>query len=123
MNTNLKSSRRIAALLLLSAALAGCASGPFAPAQDPVQRVEAARTASDHQALATYYDQQAAAARASAAQHRKMGSSYSGMYAGGRGGASMAAHCNNIVRSQESMAAEYEAMAAAHRQLAGQAKP
>jgi hypothetical protein len=73
--------------------------------------------------LATHYDQQAAAARASAAEHRKMGSSYSGMYAGGRGGASMAAHCNNIVRSQESMAAEYEAMAAAHRQLAGQTKP
>ena len=123
MNVNLKSSRHIASLVLLSVVLAGCASGPFATAQDPVQRVEAARTASDHQALATHYDQQAAAARASAADHRKMGSSYSGMYAGGRGGASMAAHCNNIVRSQESMAAEYEAMAAAHRQLAGQTKP
>jgi hypothetical protein len=123
MDTKLRSSRRIAALLLLGAALAGCASGPFAPAQDTVQRVEAARTPSDHQALATYYDQKAAAARASAAEHRKMGSTYSGMYAGGRGGASMAAHCSNIVRSQESMASEYEAMAAAHRQLAGQAKP
>ena len=123
MNVNFKSSRRIASLLLLSAALAGCASGPFAPAQDPVQRVEAARTASDHQALATYYDQQAAAARASAAEHRKMGSSYSGMYAGGRGGASMSAHCNAIVRDQESIAMEYEAMAAGHRQMAAQAKP
>ena len=123
MNTYLKSTRHIASLLLLSAILAGCASGPFAPAQDPVQRVEAARTASDHQALATYYDQQAAAARASAAEHRKMGSSYSGMYAGGRGGASMAAHCNAIVRSQESMAADYEAMAVGHRQMAAQATP
>ena len=123
MNVNLKSSRRIASLLLLSVVLASCASGPFAPAQDPVQRVEAARTASDHQTLATYYDQQAAAARAAAAEHRKMGSSYSGMYAGGRGGASMSAHCNAIVRSQESMAADYEAMAAAQRQLAGQATP
>jgi hypothetical protein len=83
MNTYLKSPRRITSLLLLSAVLASCASGPFAPPQDPVQRVEAARTASDCQALATYYDQQAAAARASAADHRKMASSYSGMYAGG----------------------------------------
>jgi hypothetical protein len=123
MNVNLNSSRRIASLLLLSVVLAGCTSGPFAPAQDPVQRVAAARTASDHQALATYYDQQAAAARTSAAEHRKMGISYSGMYAGGRGGASMSAHCDAIVRSQESIAAEYAAMAAAHRQLAAQAKP
>jgi hypothetical protein len=123
MKLNLKSSRRIASLLLLSVVLASCASGPFAPEQDPVQRVEAARTSSDHQALATYYDQKAAAARASAAEHRKLGSSYAGNYAGGRGGTSMVAHCNAIVRSQESIAADYEAMAAAHRQLAGQAKP
>jgi hypothetical protein len=58
-----------------------------------------------------------------AAEHRKMASSYQGMYAGGRGGASMPAHCNAIVRSQESIAAEYEGMAAAHRQLAAEAKP
>jgi hypothetical protein len=108
MNVNLKSSRDVALLLLLSVVLASCASG---------------RTPSDHQALATYYDQQAAAARASAADHRKMGSSYTGMYAGGRGGASMSAHCNEIVRNQESIAAEYEAMAAGHRQMAAQAKP
>jgi hypothetical protein len=123
MNVNFKSSRRIASLLLLSVVLASCASGPFAPPQDPVQRVEAARTASDHQALATYYDQQAAASRASAADHRKMSTSYSGMYAGGRGGASMSAHCNEIVRNQERIAAEYDAMAIAHRQMAAQAKP
>jgi hypothetical protein len=123
MNVNLKSSRDVALLLLLSVVLASCASGPNAPPPDLTQRVEAARTPSDHQALATYYDQQAAAARASAADHRKMGSSYTGMYAGGRGGASMSAHCNEIVRNQESIAAEYEAMAAGHRQMAAQAKP
>ena len=123
MNVNLKSSRRIASLLLLSVILTGCASAPNVPPPDLQQRIEGARTRSDHQALASYYDQQAAAARTSAAEHRKMGSSYAGNYAGGRGGASMAAHCNNIVRSQESLAVQYEGMAAGHRQLAEQAKP
>lgn len=123
MNVNLKSSRRIASLLLLSVVLASCALGPNAPPPDLMQRIEAARTRGDHQSLATYYDQQAAAARTSAAEHRKMGSSYAGNYAGGRGGASMASHCNAIVSNQESIAAQYEGMAAAHRQLAEQAKP
>jgi hypothetical protein len=45
------------------------------------------------------------------------------MVAGGRGGASMPAHCNAIVRSQEAIATEYEGMAAAHRQMGQQAKP
>jgi hypothetical protein len=123
MNVNMKSSRRIASLILLSVVLASCASGPNAPPSDLQQRIEGARTRGDHQALATYYDQQATAARTSAAEHRKMGSSYTGNYAGGRGGTSMSAHCNEIVRSQESIAAQYEGMAAGHRQMAEQAKP
>jgi hypothetical protein len=123
MNTDLKSSRHIASVLLLSVVLAGCASGPAMTSTDLLQRIEAARTRSDHQALATHYDQQAAAARALAAEHRKMAASYQGMFAGGRGGASMPAHCNAIVRSQESIAAEYDGMAAGHRQMAEQAKP
>jgi len=123
MNVNLKSSRRIASLLLLSAALAGCASGPNAPSADLLQRIESARTRGDHLALATHYSQQADAARAIASEHRKMAQSYQGMYAGGRGAASMPAHCNAIVRGQEAMAAEYDGMAAGHRQMAEQAKP
>jgi hypothetical protein len=36
----------------------------------------------------------------------------------------MPSHCNAIVRNQEAIAAEYNAMAAAgHRQMAEQAKP
>ena len=121
MNINMKSSRRIASMLLLSLVLAGCASGPNAPAPELVQRIEAARTRGDHEALSTYYNQEAAKARAIAENHRKMAKSYQGNLAGGRGGASMQAHCNAIVRSHEGIAAEYEGMAAAHRQLAAQA--
>src|SRR5512139_3017170 len=119
MNVNLKSSRRTATLLLLSVVLASCASGPNAPPADLLQRIAAARTPGDHQALATYYDQQAAAARASAAEHRKMGGAYAASlpgYSGGRGAPSMSAHCNAIVSSQEKIAAEYEGKAAGHRQ-------
>jgi hypothetical protein len=101
-------------VLLLSVVLAGCASGPAMTAPDLLQRIEAARARSDHQALDTHYDQHAAGTRAMAAEHRKMAASDQGMLAGGRGGASMPAHCNAIVRSQESIAADYEGMAAGH---------
>ena len=123
MNANPRLSRRMASALLLSVILAGCASGTISPPADLPQRIESARTQADHEALAAYYDREASAARASAASHRKMATSYQGMYAGGRGGASMSAHCNAIVRSQEAIATEYEGMAAAHRQMGQQAKP
>jgi hypothetical protein len=123
MTSNLTSSRRVASLLLLSAVLVGCATGPSGPSPELLQKIESASTRSDHEALATHYDKQAAAARALAAEHRKMAQGYQGMFAGGRGGASMPAHCNAIVRNQEGIAAEYEGMAAGHRQLAQQAKP
>ena len=123
MNTLWKSSHRIASALALSVVLAGCASGPKPPSPELLQQIEAARTSTDHESLATRYVQQAAAARASAAEHRKMAISYARMPPGGRGGGSMPAHCNAIANAQDGVAAEYAGMAAVHRQLAGQAKP
>ncbi len=123
MSTHFKSYRRFATMLLLSLVVAGCASGPSAPSPELLQRIEAARTRGDHEALARYYDGEVAKARAIAENHRKMAKSYQGNLAGGRGGASMPAHCNTIVRSHEGIAAEYEGMAAAHRQMAAQAQP
>ncbi len=115
-------SRRIASVLLLSVALVGCASGLDAPSPELQQRIEAARTRSDYEALATYYDQQAAATRAVAVEHRKMAKSYPAMISGGRGGASMPAHCDSIARMNEGLAGEYEGMAVAYRDLARQAQ-
>lgn len=123
MNISSKSSRRIASMLLLSVVLAGCASGPNAPSPDLLQRIEAARTRGDHEALAAHYDQETAKARAIADSHRKMGKSYQGNLSLGRSEANIAAHCSAIARSQEGIAAEYEGMAAAHRQFAKQAQP
>ena len=129
MSTNLKPSRRIATLLLWGGialsglALSGCAGVSTAPSPELLQQIETAHTRADHEALATYYDRQAVAARAIGAEHRKMAKSYQGRFASGRGGASMPAHCNAIVSSYEGIAAEYDGMAAIHRQMAEQAKP
>jgi hypothetical protein len=42
---------------------------------------------------------------------------------GGRGAGSMAGHCSAIASSFEGLAAQFDAMAAGHRQMAEQAKP
>ena len=120
MNMNLNSSRRLASVLLLSVVLASCASSPSTPSPDLLQRIEGARSRSDYEALSAYYDKQAATSRVIAAEHVKMARSYQ-MPAGGRGSASMPAHCNAIARQNEGLAAEYEAMAGEYRQLAKQA--
>ncbi len=123
MNVNLKSPRQIASVLLLSLALVGCASGPTPASPDFLQRIEAARTRGDHEALARHYDEQVGKARASAESHRRMGRTYQGNLSLGRSEANIAAHCDAIVRNQESIAAAYEAMASGHRQMAKQAQP
>jgi len=122
MTTHAKWPKLATSALLLSIALIGCASQPSsAPSAATQQRIEAAQTRADHEALAVYYDKEAAAARATAAEHRKMAKSYQ-TYQAGRGGGNMPAHCNAIVRSYEGIATEFDAMAADHRRMAGQAK-
>ena len=123
MNINFKSSRRIASALLLSLVLAGCASGPSPPSPELMQRIESAGTRGDHEALATYFNQEAAKARALAESHRKMAKSYQGRVVDPRSGASLPAHCNAIVRIQEGIASEYEGMAEGHYELAKRAQP
>lgn len=120
MNVNFKSSRGLAAaLLVVGIALSGCAGVATAPSPALLQQIESATTPADHEALAAYYTQEAAKARANAAEHRKMAKSYGGP----RGAASMQAHCNAIVNSFDNIATEYDLMVASHRQMAKQAKP
>jgi len=123
MNITFKSSRCIASALLLSLALAGCASSPSIPSPELLQRIESARTRGDHEALATHYMQQASAARDVAAEHRKMVKSYQANRWDPRVAGLMPDHCNAIVRSQEGIAAEYEGMAEGHYELAKRAQP
>lgn len=124
MSTIFTSSRRFAAtLLFVGIGLAGCAGvATTTPPPAIQQQIEAARTPADHEALAAYYVKEAAAARAKVAEHRAMGKAYTVSPPGGRGGASWAAHCNAIATSYAEIASRFDAMAADHRQLAGQAK-
>ena len=108
--------------LLLSVVLAGCASGPPAHSVELHQQIESASTASEHAALATYYDREAATAQASAAEHRSRALKYS-RTPPPRGAGSMRNHCNVIAQNFERIAAEYIALAADHRSMAGQSKP
>lgn len=108
--------------LLMSVVLSGCVSTlPSAPAAATQQRIEAAQTRADHEALAASYDKDAADARAAAANHRKMAKSYQS-YQPGRGGGNMTAHCNSVAANYDRIATEYDGMAIMHRQLASQAK-
>ena len=124
MKTNLKSSRRMAAVLLLvGAALSGCAGLSTVPSAALQQQIETARTRADHEALMANYNQQAAKARATAAEHRQLAKTYQASPPITRGGGSMSAHCNAIASSFEGIAAQFEGMAAGHKQMAEQAKP
>jgi outer membrane murein-binding lipoprotein Lpp len=106
----------------MSVVLSGCVSTlTSAPSAATQQRIEAAQTRADHEALAASYDKEAADARAAAVNHRKMAKSYLN-YQPGRGGGNMTAHCNSVAGSYDRIATEYDGMAIMHRQLASQAK-
>jgi len=122
-SSTLTSLQPIVSLVLLSVVLTGCATDPKVASPELQQRIEAARTRADHQALTTYYEREAAGARATAAEHRQMAKTYQGMALSGRGGGSMTAHCNSIVRMYEGIAAAYDDLATDHRQMAERAQP
>jgi hypothetical protein len=110
----------VVALLLGALALAPAVAG----AQDDKSLeqlvVEMAHTRAEHEALASYFDQEAADARKLANRHRAMGRAY----LGGKGMNKQAftSHCNRIAEQQETIAKEYEAMAQMHRDEAKQAE-
>jgi hypothetical protein len=94
----------------------------WAPAAEDVPKmIGAAKTPADHQALATYYEREATAARANAEMHRKMAEEY--RKAGGPAvKAQLPEHCDGLVKYYEGAAKDLEAMAAAHREMAGAKK-
>ena len=125
MRTIFKFSRLAASAALLAClALNGCAdTAKSVPTLTLQQKIEAAHTRADHEALVAYYDGEAAAARAKAAEHRDMIKAYQRQVANGHGNANMETHCNSLITGYESMAADYEMLAANHRQMAALAKP
>ena len=85
--------------------------------------VSEAKTPADHEAIAAYYDKEAATAKDKAAEHRRLVETYRTLAATprGQGFQSMGNHCQKLAQTYESAAADNTALAAAHRQMAQEA--
>jgi len=120
-----------AAVLLLGLALTGCASDPSSPSAQLVQRIETARTPTDHEALAKYYMGEAANSRERASDHRKLAKTYQavsgraphGTPTGVNGTASASGYHSALASQDENNATAYDALATEHRNMAKAAKP
>jgi hypothetical protein len=114
----------IGAALVLAIGL-GVPATVTAAEMDIVEKLQTAKTASDHEAIAGYYESKAAEARKSAELHRKMASTYTagGSSIGkGTGPVPLPQHCTNLAKGFDEEASNYSALAQAHRELAKAAK-
>ena len=100
-----------AGCLLVLAPAAGWAQAPEGGNAGLLQvLVDSANTPAQHQALARWFRAQAADAKALADAHQAMSRSYSGKPGELR---NMNKHCDQIVKLNQDLAAQYEAMAKA----------
>ena len=84
--------------------------------------IATAKTASDHEAIANYYKQQATDARSKVAMHQKMAEQYSMSGIGNQATKThFHQHCEALVRSYQTQANEFDALAKAHRDMAAKA--
>lgn len=108
-------------LVAIFGLLTSCTINPHS--MDMTQAIQAAKTASDHEALAKHYDDEAREMQAKAAEHKKMIAQYEAnktIY--GKQAQSLISHCQGLVRVYEQAAADNTSMAESHRQLASEAK-
>ena len=91
---------------------------------DIIEQVRTAKTSADHQAIAGYYDAQAAAAKGKAAEHRKMAATYTagGSIGKGAGPIPLPQHCQTLAKDYDEQASHFTSMADTHRELAKAAK-
>ena len=84
--------------------------------------VTEAKTPAEHEALASYYEKETATAKDKAAEHRRLAEIYRTQAASGRAPLQpMGMHCQQLAQIYESAAADDDALAAAHRQMAQEA--
>jgi len=107
---------------ILAATLAAFGSVAVPAGAVSVEAITNASTPADHEAIAAEYDKEAAAARAEAAKHQHMIDAYASGVKYGKvshsAKGSMKLHCERLVQHYEGLAAEADALAALHRQLA-----
>ncbi len=80
--------------------------------------VEMASKPEQHQALANYYKEKAAAARQELAQHRALKQAYAGYRKNEKAKESMLKHCDRLIGMDENAAKEYDELAKEHEQAA-----
>ena len=77
----------------------------------------------DHEAIASFYEKEAADAKAKANLHRNMASTYStGTSIGKSLGGPLSKHCTDLAKDFDAAATQYTDMAKAHREMAKSAK-
>jgi hypothetical protein len=109
------------ALVAMLGLLGSCTINPHS--MDMTQAVQGAKSRSDHESLATHYEEAAKDMQAKAAEHKQMVAKYEAnksLY--GKQASSLISHCQGLARVYEQAAAENLSMAESHRQLAAESR-
>ena len=110
---------------VVSLMVTGCAPNELRGGVELEQKVANARTRTDHEELASLYDQQASASRVAADKHKTLSASYDRIspWALNLTGlnAAMDQHCDSVAGNYRKAAEESSALAKLHRELAGKA--
>jgi len=117
-NLNLGSRLSLIVLLwgaLLTAPLSQALAGGDITDSNVAERLASAQSAADHEALATYFRGQAAAAGEKAKVHESMLTGTNNM---GNGSASWEMHCRSLIKTYKDAQKEADALAAEHASLA-----
>jgi hypothetical protein len=111
--------RMLAGSLILASGIACAVPAMWlAPAEaaDIQEQIAAAKTPADHEAIATWYEDQAKEAEQKAAEHTKMAQAYKTGSFGHK--THFHEHCEVLAKNYTAEAKEYRALAAAHREKA-----
>ena len=96
---------RVGVALLLAIGFAQPITNAVAADADIMEQLKAAKP--DHEAIASYYEKEAADAKAKAVEHRNMAQTYSGGTSIGKGqGAPLSQHCLNLAKDYDAAAAQ-----------------
>jgi len=106
----------LAALLAVIAAFGGTARAQQVTEDNLAQKIETAKTAADHEAIAAFYQAKAAASTEEAKRHEAMLASYKKV--GGKMYQAWENHCKSLIQSYNKEAKDYEMLAKEHAKMA-----
>lgn len=110
--------KRLAVGCMILAAVAWIYVPRPAAAEDVTAMLQSAKTAADHEAIAAYYEKEAAAAKEKAVLHRSMGDLVKKQGGPAVAKWGMDKHCLALVNQYEEAAKSYTELAKAEREIA-----